>query len=199
MITEILGFLIIAGTILVLVVRRRMHPVEKLDVREVEDSAERLRYELEQSADEIISRMGTHMDRLEQLIAEADRRIEALDARAAARKREEEVPERADVENFSRLLRETMASAENAAMQRPQPVREMQSFQQEAVVPEEEVSQAMDAPATMERELPETNAERVRELLQQGLSNEEIAKETNMGRGAIELMRQMEKRKNEKK
>ena len=199
MITEILGFLIIAGTILVLVVRRRMHPVEKLDVREVEDSAERLRYELEQSADEIISRMGTHMDRLEQLIAEADRRIEALDARAAARKQEEEVPERADVENFSRLLRETMASAETAAMQRPQPVREMQSFQQEAVVPEEEVSQAMDAPATMERELPETNAERVRELLQQGLSNEEIAKETNMGRGAIELMRQMEKRKNEKK
>lgn len=199
MITEILGFLIIAGTILVLVVRRRMHPVEKLDVREVEDSAERLRYELEQSADEIISRMGAHMDRLEQLIAEADRRIEALDARAAARKREEEVPERADVENFSRLLRETMASAETAAMQRPQPVREMQSFQQEAVVPEEEVSQAMDAPATMERELPETNAERVRELLQQGLSNEEIAKETNMGRGAIELMRQMEKRKNEKK
>ena len=199
MITEILGFLIIAGTILVLVVRRRMHPVEKLDVREVEDSAERLRYELEQSADEIISRMGTHMDRLEQLIAEADRRIEALDARAAARKREEEVPERADVENFSRLLRETMASAETAAMQRPQPVREMQSFQQEAVVPEEEVSQAMDAPATMERELPETNAERVRELLQQGLSNAEIAKETNMGRGAIELMRQMEKRKNERK
>lgn len=199
MITEILGFLIIAGTILVLVVRRCMHPVEKLDVREVEDSAERLRYELEQSADEIISRMGTHMDRLEQLIAEADRRIEALDARAAARKREEEVPERADVENFSRLLRETMASAETAAMQRPQPVREMQSFQQEAVVPEEEVSQAMDAPATMERELPETNAERVRELLQQGLSNEEIAKETNMGRGAIELMRQMEKRKNERK
>ena len=199
MITEILGFLIIAGTILVLVVSRRMHPVEKLDVREVEDSAERLRYELEQSADEIISRMGTHMDRLEQLIAEADRRIEALDARAAARKREEEVPERADVENFSRLLRETMASAETAAMQRPQPVREMQSFQQEAVVPEEEVSQAMDAPATMERELPETNAERVRELLQQGLSNEEIAKETNMGRGAIELMRQMEKRKNERK
>ena len=32
---------------------------------------------------------------------------------------------------------------------------------------------------------------RVRELLRQGRSNEEIARETRMGRGAIELIRQM--------
>lgn len=182
MVTEIFGFLIIAGTILVLVLRRRLHPAEKLEVHEVENSAERLRYELEHAADEIISRMGTHMDRLEQLIAEADRRIEALDARAAASSREESTVERTDVENFSRLLQQTMKQAETASTQLRIP-------QTEAMPSAQTEKQALPD------ESPETNAGRVRELLQQGCSNEEIAKETNMGRGAIELMRQMENRK----
>ena len=72
MITEIMGFLIIVGTIIVVLVRRQMQKTAEDDPVVLEASATRLREELEQSADEIIARMGAHIDRLESLIREAD-------------------------------------------------------------------------------------------------------------------------------
>ena len=80
MTTEILGFIIIAGAVIVLVARHQLSRAE--DEPEVLEAATgRLRYELEQSADEIISRMTEHVDRLERLLREADYKAEVLQER----------------------------------------------------------------------------------------------------------------------
>lgn len=77
MTTEILGFIIIIGAVLVFVARRHIQKAED-DPEVLEASTGRLRYELEQSADEIISRMTEHIDRLERLLREADYKTELL-------------------------------------------------------------------------------------------------------------------------
>lgn len=45
----------------------------------METASQRLRVEMERSADEIIARLGTHIDHLEDLVAEADRRTQKLE------------------------------------------------------------------------------------------------------------------------
>ena len=80
MTTEILGFLIIVGAIIVVIARRQMQQAEN-DTEVIEASAGRLRYELEQSADEIISRMAGHIDHLETLLQEADYKADLLERR----------------------------------------------------------------------------------------------------------------------
>lgn len=80
MTTEILGFIIIAGAVIVLVARHQLSRAED-DPEVLEAATGRLRYELEQSADEIISRMTEHVDRLERLLSEADYKAEVLQER----------------------------------------------------------------------------------------------------------------------
>lgn len=80
MTTEILGFIIIVGAIIVFLARKQLQKVED-DPEVLEASAGRLRYELEQSADEIIDRMAGHIDHLERLLKEADYKIELLQRR----------------------------------------------------------------------------------------------------------------------
>lgn len=80
MTTEILGFIIIAGAVIVLVARHQLGRAED-DPEVLEAATGRLRYELEQSADEIISRMTEHVDRLERLLREADYKAEVLQER----------------------------------------------------------------------------------------------------------------------
>ena len=64
MTTEILGFIIILGAVIVLLARQHLNKSED-DPEVLEAATGRLRYELEQSADEIINRMTEHVDRLE--------------------------------------------------------------------------------------------------------------------------------------
>lgn len=188
MITEIFGFLIIAGAVIVFALRHHLQREKEADAEEMAVSTKKLRYELEHSADEIIDRMAAHMDRLEKLIVEADQRIGQLDVRLEELKRREEQrgTERADVESFSRLL--------HASVAEPEPFIEPEK-EQVPVEAVQENDKPAEADAGVADTLPETNTKRARELLQEGYSNEEIAKETGMGRGAIELVRQMEKRK----
>lgn len=80
MTTEILGFIIIAGAVIVLAARHQLNKAED-DPEVLEAATGRLRYELEQSADEIISRMTEHVDRLERLLREADYKTEVLQER----------------------------------------------------------------------------------------------------------------------
>ncbi|ORU00373.1 hypothetical protein D081_0896 [Anaerovibrio sp. JC8] len=80
MTTEILGFIIIVGAIIVFLARRQLQKAED-DPDVMEASAGRLRYELEQSADEIINRMAGHIDHLESLLREADYKTEILQQR----------------------------------------------------------------------------------------------------------------------
>lgn len=80
MTTEILGFLIILGAIIILLARRHLNKVED-DPEVLEAATGRLRYELEQSADEIIGRMTEHVNRLEKMLREADYKAELLQSR----------------------------------------------------------------------------------------------------------------------
>ncbi len=77
MTTEILGFIIILGAVIVLLARKQLNKAED-DPEVLEAATGRLRYELEQSADEIISRMTEHVDRLERMLREADYKAELL-------------------------------------------------------------------------------------------------------------------------
>lgn len=80
MTTEILGFIIIVGAVIVLLARRQMQKADE-DVEALEISADKLRRELEQSADEIIGRMAGHIDHLEKLLREADYKTDILERR----------------------------------------------------------------------------------------------------------------------
>ena len=77
MTTEILGFIIILGAVIVLLARQHLNKSED-DPEVLEAATGRLRYELEQSADEIINRMTEHIDRLEKMLREADYKSELL-------------------------------------------------------------------------------------------------------------------------
>ena len=77
MTTEVLGFIIILGAVIVLLARQHLNKSED-DPEVLEAATGRLRYELEQSADEIINRMTEHVDRLERMLREADYKAELL-------------------------------------------------------------------------------------------------------------------------
>ena len=91
MTTEILGFLIIAGAAIVLFLHWQMkNKQQKEDIADLETSVEQIRYKMEHSADEIIMRMTTHIDRLETLVAAADERAARLEAQIKELKQESE-------------------------------------------------------------------------------------------------------------
>lgn len=83
--TEILGFFIILGALVLVLLRRNdwlkliTGETQQSRLDDVEEASAKLRYELQYSADQIIERMGSHIDRLERLIVEADRRSGELE------------------------------------------------------------------------------------------------------------------------
>ena len=80
MTTEILSIFIVIGVLIVVAVRWQMRERQHDEVEDLETSAEQIRYKMEHSADEIITRMTTHIDRLETLVARADERANRLEA-----------------------------------------------------------------------------------------------------------------------
>ncbi len=83
MMTEIMGFLILAGAIIVFLVRwqsrKESRPVE--EHQDMQYATQQLRQELERTGSEITSRMEQHVMQLEQLIHEADHRKSILEGR----------------------------------------------------------------------------------------------------------------------
>lgn len=80
--TYFMALLILIGAGLVLLAkyltRRKLAP--KTVHEDMARSTEQLKRELERSGGEIVKRMGSHVERLESLIAESDRRADSLDA-----------------------------------------------------------------------------------------------------------------------
>ena len=86
-ITEMLGFFIILGVLVVVVLRHQIWPNtegSREKAEEVKEASLRMKREMERSADEIIERMGEHIDRLEHLVEEADQRAKTLEEQIAA-------------------------------------------------------------------------------------------------------------------
>lgn len=270
MVTEYLGFLIIIGALLVFGVRwwSRRQPDEVQDIEEMRTSTDQLKAELERSADAVVSRMGSHIKHLEELIRQAEernirletqlgeyRRVgEAMQQRSDVLQRQilearqviqelslrqtmpvmstplpmmQSAPvappvmapasqpvERVDAEDFAAVLQQSIARDEQSA-QMPAAVDTMQplvSAQQaaglaeamthrpETVQPEPILQPTASAPADPvdatdagDTEEP-PNAAKARALLLSGYSIEETARETGIGRGAIELLQEMSRR-----
>ena len=249
MFPELFGFLIIAGALLVMVVRVISKRQQGVDSEELRASTEQLKAELTRSADAVIARMGNHIQHLEDLLRQADERNVRLETgiseykrlagemeeRSAALNREltearkmiaelaayQSVPlvpqqpvmpmtsatpmQRVDAQDFAAVLQNSMNREEPAinaqqatglavAMtRRPEDLAEVQdSAQQENLEAEEEQS---EPPKTSEPEKAiSPNAAKAKALLRSGYSIEETARETGMGRGAIELLKEMNKR-----
>ena len=83
--TYIMALLILVGAGLVFLAkyisRRKAAPQDARNAHEdMARSTEQLKHELERSGQEIVKRMGSHVERLESLISESDRRSDSLDA-----------------------------------------------------------------------------------------------------------------------
>ena len=249
MFPELFGFLIIAGALLVMVVRVISKRQQGVDTEELRTSTEQLKAELTRSADAVIARMGNHIQHLEDLLRQADERNVRLEAgineykrlagemedRSAALNREltearkmiaelaayQSVPlvppqpvmpmataapmQRVDAQDFAEVLQNSMNREEPAinaqqatglavAMtRRPEEMPDVQDSAAQETVEDEEEKQ----PEQPKRNEPEKaispNAAKAKALLRSGYSIEETARETGMGRGAIELLKEMNK------
>ncbi len=252
MVPEILGFLIISGALLVLVVRYISQRRKGVDMEELRASTDQLKAELTRSADAIIARMGNHIQHLEGLLRQADERNVRLEAgineykrlvgemeeRSATLNRElsearkviaelsayHSVPlmpprpvmqaadpvnqplvmQRVDDQNFAAVLQNSLEREEShgegvsgepsinaqqaaglaeAMNRRPE---DMESLEPSAGT--EKIRE--DAPKREEKPIS-PNAAKAKALLRSGYSVEDTARETGMGRGAIELLREM--------
>lgn len=258
MVPEILGFLIIAGALLVLVVRFISQRQKGVDMEELRTSTEQLKAELTRSADAVISRMGNHIQHLESLLRQADERNVRLEAGINEYKRiAQELEDRSATLNRelseARKVVAELSAYQSMPVVPPQPVShvlknpanvhslqqpEMQDFaavlqnslerqeempdsgvpgaepainaQQAAGLAEAMNRRPEDMPEPIapepeeEQEEPEKkpepekpispNAAKAKALLRSGYSVEDTARETGMGRGAIELLKEMNKR-----
>ena len=249
MVPEILGFLIIAGALLVLVVRYVSQRRQGVDMEELRTSTEQLKAELTRSADAVINRMGNHIQHLEGLVRQADERNARLEAglneyrrlageleeRSATLNRElsearkviaelsayQSVPlvpsqpvasvrQRADVQEFAAVLQNSMERQDNMEAQAPLASEPAINAQQAAGLaeamnrkPEENMEKISPEPEEKEKAVPvkpreekpvSPNAAKAKALLRSGYSVEDTARETGMGRGAIELLREMNRR-----
>lgn len=250
--TRILGFLILAGFALVMAARwlSRRQQQGKREEEEIRFSTEQLKAEMERSADAVISRLGSHIKHLEQLVQEADEKNRKLEAQLAqARQAEADLAqqsrqltadiqearrlsqdlaagwqaqparmasmpaagglprmtpqpsvERVDAQAFAAVLQKSMERDGKSAEENPAPPA---SVQQAASLAEAMSSrQASEEPweeepkqESRKEELPDKeispNAAKARALLLSGYSVEETARETGIGKGAIELLREM--------
>ena len=83
MVTEVMGFLIIAGAIILCIVRylSGKHSQPLVEQQEMRDATGRLKEELERTGASIIARMEDRVNHLEQVIKEAERSRSVLDSR----------------------------------------------------------------------------------------------------------------------
>ena len=258
MVPEILGFLIIAGALLVLLVRYLSKRHKGVDIEEARTSTEQLKAELTRSADAVIARMGNHIQHLEGLLRQADERNVRLEAgineykrlagemeeRSASLNRElsearrviaelsayQSVPlmphqplqpmvsrqaavaerQRVDAQDFAAVLQNSIERQDDLPDGDGQTEEPAINAQQAAGLaeamnrkPDEMDESISPEPLPEKKVLPETsrpekpispNAAKAKALLRSGYSVEETARETGMGRGAIELLWEMNRR-----
>ena len=266
MIAEIMGALIVLGVLMVVLVRYQSGRQTDLSAehQDMRESTEKLRKELERSGNEIIQRLGTHVNQLESLIRQADEQSELLNRRMAEiqairQNIQQQLAEghvlqqqlleqqrqcqhtfqqmealwvRGNLphpihateskslrsatnpsleappppESFSQMLHESLggdagipAWSKNAYEPVPdahqlvsQPTLGEQGVEpdQEEPVGEDALGNALGTPDPINSSI----ANRARLLLREGYSVETVSKETGMGRGAIELLRQIVQR-----
>ena len=83
MITEVLGFLIIFGALLILIVRYHTRKQEQplLDQHEMREATAQLKQELQKTGDEVVGRLSDRVTQLESLLQQAEEKQAALSAK----------------------------------------------------------------------------------------------------------------------
>ena len=236
MTTEFFSVIIVIGAIIVWFARRQLIKARQEEISNNPEALKadtgRLRDELEQSADEIIDRMAKHIDRLEGLIKEADRKAKILQDRidyleaSGGRKTDEgdnqdaafsaileesiyqenmrprgEAEATADLDADAELNDEyysidssSEADSESYSMEIPEDQLEAYIMSRKAdEIPDRPVESLVDK-AYDTRE----NSAKAQELLERGVSAEEISRKTNLGIGAVTLMQAIQQREAKK-
>lgn len=236
MTTEFFSVIIVIGAIIVWFARRQLMKARQEEISNNPEALKadtgRLRDELEQSADEIIDRMTKHIDRLEGLIKEADRKAKILQDRidyleaSGGRKKDEgdnqdaafsaileesiyqenmrprgEAEATADLDADTELNDESYsidisseADSESYSMEIPEDQLEAYIMSRKAdEIPDRPVESLVDK-AYDTRE----NSAKAQELLERGVSAEEISRKTNLGIGAVTLMQAIQQREAKK-
>lgn len=236
MTTEFFSVIIVIGAIIVWFARRQLMKARQEEISNNPEALKadtgRLRDELEQSADEIIDRMAKHIDRLEGLIKEADRKAKILQDRidyleaSGGRKTDEgddpdagfaaileesiyqenmrprgEAEATADLDADTELNDESYsidisseADSESYSMEIPEDQLEAYIMSRKAdEIPDRPVESLVDK-AYDTRE----NSAKAQELLEMGVSAEEISRKTNLGIGAVTLMQAIQQREAKK-
>ena len=236
MTTEFFSVIIVIGAIIVWFARRQLMKARQEEISNNPEALKadtgRLRDELEQSADEIIDRMAKHIDRLEGLIKEADRKAKILQDRidyleaSGGRKKDEgdnqdvafsaileesiyqenmrprgEAEATADLDADTELNDESYsidisseADSESYSMEIPEDQLEAYIMSRKAdEIPDRPVESLVDK-AYDTRE----NSAKAQELLERGVSAEEISRKTNLGIGAVTLMQAIQQREAKK-
>ena len=215
--------LIVVGAIIIFVswTSARKRKRDDDDRKDAEESTEKFKQDLEKTANEIIGRMETQEARLEKLLNDSERSRSQIEGRIVELKkliRKTELQE-AELKNFLARMEDTVDNL-NA-------VRNSKPARQPAALPPVSAStskfatvleQSLAEPAPQKKseyiarrvsELPTTepnseieisaDSSAVREMLDSGMTVEEIARETGLGRGAILLVKQMMRHQNERR
>lgn len=179
MTVEIIGFVIVVIVMAVVVVRRQYIKIQLKERRAMDDAADRLRLQIEEVADSVISRMENRIDHLEMLIGEADAKIIDLDDKLKEIQRKEEEA--------------ALAAAAVAACVKEEepPARLLDKERAEA-------PQEVSAPHKLEKKFPAKELspinKRVLDLFEDGCPLDDIARKTGMGKGAILMIKEMYKK-----
>ena len=106
MATEILGFLIIVGILIVFIVRRDLWNGASNKADEVEEASVKMRLQMEHTMNTLITQMDSRIHQIEGLVAAADDRARALEQQMAAVREEQESSQRRAEQEFAAMRAE---------------------------------------------------------------------------------------------
>ena len=218
MITELMIILIVVGAIIIFVAwtstqRRKRNDDDRKDA---EDSTEKFKSDLQKTANEIIGRMEEQAARMEKLLKDSERTRTQTEGRVTELKkllRQTELQEN-ELKNFLERMENAVdnVNAVRPATPARQPAPRITPPPISSYAPKKNfatvLEQSMIEPAPQKKsehlvrrvsEMPATGANledsadtsAVREMLETGMTVEEIARKTGLGRGAILLVKQM--------
>lgn len=179
MLTELIGIILIILVMVAVIVRRQMLKT-KLGQVEFDDSVDAFQIRLEDAADHIIERMEEHIDQLELLLEEADKKIAILDGRLKELKNLSTRVDSDTTQTFHYVRNEGRGEPEKIAL-----VKE--SFMLDSG---KGIGKEVSGKKKLELKPSKIN-QAVLEMLNNGHTIDEIAKKTGIGKGAILLIQEM--------
>lgn len=184
MFTEVIGFFIIIGVMIVVIIRRQFLK-KQLEKNDFDTAANQMQQQFAETADQIIERIGSEIDRLELLIQVADDKIIQLDDKMKVL----DLQKKAIVSDDDSKQNRTATKQIEKQTKSFQEVLQESASNNETIVenPAQEI-----IPRQVRLNVSKTN-KMVFEMLEQGESIESIVKKAGIGKGAINLIREMYK------